>query len=81
MENELLRLASTQGLWAALSVLLILYILRAQEKRDVKQEQREQKYQEIIFSLTDKLNLIEDANRKIEKIEKHVLNINSQKKH
>ncbi|SCX74952.1 BhlA/UviB family holin-like peptide [Alkaliphilus peptidifermentans] len=77
MENDLLRLASTQGLWAALSVLLILYILRAQEKRDVKQEQREQKYQEIICSLTDKLNLIEDANRKIEIIEKHVLNIKS----
>ncbi|MCD3216326.1 BhlA/UviB family holin-like peptide, partial [Clostridium botulinum] len=39
MENEILKLASSQGIWAALSVVLIFYILKAQEKRDLKQEQ------------------------------------------
>ncbi|KAB3530334.1 hypothetical protein F8154_13940 [Alkaliphilus pronyensis] len=73
MEAEILKLASTQGLWAALSVLLIIYILKAQEKRDFKQEQREEKYQEIICSLTDRLSLIEDVNRKVEVVEKHML--------
>ncbi|MCD3199020.1 BhlA/UviB family holin-like peptide, partial [Clostridium botulinum] len=53
MENEILKLASSQGIWAALSVVLIFYILKAQEKRDLKQEQREENYQRIIKNLTD----------------------------
>lgn len=40
MENEVLKLASTQGIWAGLSVFLILYILKTQEK-EISSKQKE----------------------------------------
>lgn len=76
MENEILKLASSQGIWAALSVGLIFYILKAQEKRDVHQEEREVKYQEIILNLTDKLNLVEDVKNDVEEIKEFIFKRN-----
>ena len=32
MENQLVQIATSQGIWAVLSVFLIFYILKAQEK-------------------------------------------------
>lgn len=61
MESEIIKLASSQGIWAALSIILIFYILKTQEKRDLKQEEREKKFQEIISNLSDKFALIEDV--------------------
>ncbi len=76
MENELLKLASSQGIWAALSVALIFYILKAQEKRDMKQEEREKNYQGIIEKLTEKFNIVEDVKKDVEEI-KEKLTINN----
>jgi hypothetical protein len=36
MEKEIATAAVSQGIWAVLSVFLLFYILRAQEKRDQK---------------------------------------------
>ncbi|GAA0696737.1 BhlA/UviB family holin-like peptide [Paraclostridium ghonii] len=58
MSNELFEMASTQGVWAILSVSLIFYILKAQEKRDEIQEKREEKYQRIIENMTDRLEVL-----------------------
>lgn len=41
MESVLIEGAIGQGIWAVLSIFLIFYILRAQEKRDQRQEERE----------------------------------------
>nr|BAH29506.1 putative UviB [Clostridium botulinum] len=73
LENEILKLASSQGIWAALSVVLIFYILKAQEKRDLKQEQREENYQSIIKNLTDNLHLIEDVKKDVKEVKEVVL--------
>lgn len=72
MENEVIKLASSQGIWAALSVILIFYILKAQEKRDSKQEEREKNYQQIISKLTDKFNIIEDVKKDVEEIKGYI---------
>lgn len=72
MENEILKLASTQGVWAALSVALIFYILKAQEKRDIRQEDREKNYQEIISKLTEKLDIVESVKKDVEDIKNYV---------
>ncbi len=56
MEKEILRLASSQGIGAILAIGLIFYILKAQEKRDVMQEEREKNYQNIISNLISKVN-------------------------
>ena len=37
MENEVIKLAASQGIWAVLSIVLIFYILKAQETRDSNQ--------------------------------------------
>lgn len=73
MGNELLKVASSQGVWAALSVALIFYILKAQEKRDLKQEQRESKYQNIITRLSDELNVIEEMKNDVIEIKNLIL--------
>ncbi len=72
MEEKILELASTQGIWTVLTVALIFYILKNQEKRDLRQEDREKKYQEIISNLTDKLNLVEDVKKDVEEIKEYV---------
>lgn len=72
MENNLIKIASTQGVWAALSVVLIFYILKAQEKRDFKQEEREKNYQDIIKRLTEKFNIVEDVKKDVNEIKNHV---------
>jgi membrane protein implicated in regulation of membrane protease activity len=72
LENELIKLASSQGIWAALSVALIFYILKAQEKRDEKQDQRERNYQDIISKLTEKFNIIENVKKDVEEIKEYI---------
>jgi len=72
LEEKILELASTQGIWTVLTVALIFYILKNQEKRDLRQEDREKKYQEIISNLTDKLNLVEDVKKDVEEIKEYV---------
>lgn len=72
LESIILNLVSSQGVWAALTAGLVFYILKAQEKRDIRQEQREQNYQKIILKLTDKLNLIENVKKDVEFIKDYV---------
>ncbi|WP_353093997.1 BhlA/UviB family holin-like peptide [Tissierella praeacuta] len=55
---------------------LIFYILKNQEKRDLRQEEREMKYQNIISSLCEKLSLIEDIKDDVSKIKNFVLKNN-----
>ncbi|MDC4242498.1 MULTISPECIES: BhlA/UviB family holin-like peptide [Bacillota] len=59
MADELFKMAFTQGIWALLSIFLIFFILKTQEKRDIIQEERELRYQKIINDLILKL---EDIN-------------------
>ncbi|WP_128896628.1 BhlA/UviB family holin-like peptide [Longirhabdus pacifica] len=73
MESELIKIAVSQGLWATLAVVLILYILKAQEKRDQKQAERETKYQEIIKNLSHQLNIVTDLKQDIKDIKNHII--------
>lgn len=68
MSDEILRLVSSQGIWAVLSFILIYYILKAQEQRDLKQDQREKNYQDIISNLTNKFELIHSDLDELKKI-------------
>lgn len=68
MDTELIEVIGTQGAWALLSVALIFYILKAQEKRDELQEKRELKYQEIIENMANRLDILEDLSEDIKGI-------------
>lgn len=56
--EEIFKLSLSQGLWAALFVCLLFYVLKQQEKRDEKADTREEKYQTIIQDLSDKYSEI-----------------------
>ncbi|WWU66688.1 BhlA/UviB family holin-like peptide (plasmid) [Clostridium baratii] len=56
--EKLFDLVASQGIWTLLSFILIYYILKEQEKRDIKQNSRELKYQELIANLTSKFDLL-----------------------
>lgn len=71
MEMELVQIAATQGIWAALSLILIFYILKNQEKRDSVQAEREKKYQNVIDQLTSKLETLDNIANNL-----NTLNIN-----
>ncbi|MEG1256816.1 BhlA/UviB family holin-like peptide [Clostridium sp.] len=73
MENEILTAALSQGVWAVLSIFLLFYILKAQEKRDQKQDEREQNYQDIISKLTDKLGVVDEVKKDVEYIKQCVI--------
>lgn len=73
MESEILNAALTQGIWAVLSVFLLFYILKAQEERDKKQEEREQNYQAIIEKITDKLAVVEIIKKDIEDMKNYII--------
>ncbi|MCJ8342656.1 MAG: BhlA/UviB family holin-like peptide [Cetobacterium sp.] len=56
MEQNLIEMATTQGVWAILSIFLIIYILRRQEKRDKINQERERHYQDVIKRLQEQLS-------------------------
>ncbi|MFR3992616.1 MAG: BhlA/UviB family holin-like peptide [Angelakisella sp.] len=60
MNNDLLSFFVGDGIWALLSGILIFYILKAQEKRDDRQDARDIQYQTIISNLSESLKNIED---------------------
>lgn len=70
--EKVLQLALDNGIWAALSIILIFYILKAQENRDLKQDEREEKYQKIISGLTEKFYLIEEVKKDVEEIKENI---------
>ncbi|WP_346898285.1 BhlA/UviB family holin-like peptide [Clostridium sp. UBA7503] len=73
MESEILKAALSQGIWAVLSIFLLFYILKAQEKRDMKQEEREKNYQDIITKLTDKFDIVDEVKKYVEDIKQYVM--------
>ena len=49
--NDFISYFAPEGVWAILSLILIFYIIKGQEKRDERQDERDKKYQtsEILF--------------------------------
>lgn len=65
MEEKIISMASNNGLWAVLFVVLLFYVLR-------ETANRESKYQEIINKLTDKFNIIESVKDDVKEIKDHI---------
>lgn len=74
MISEIVNIVGKEGSWALLSFGLILYILKDQEKRDILQEQREEKYQEIIETMTCKLDILTRLSEDINDIKSKLQN-------
>ena len=52
MESTVMETAISQGIWAVLAVFLLIYIVKSNEQRDAKQEEREKNYQTVIEKLS-----------------------------
>ena len=61
MESTILDAALSQGIWAVLAVFLLVYIVKENEKRDAKQEEREKNYQKIIEQLPEKFSVLDEV--------------------
>lgn len=72
MESDLIKMAATQGIWSFLSIFLIFYIFKNQQKRDEKQDLRESKYQDIIDNLTNSLKVLEKIEISIASLENRI---------
>lgn len=67
--DEILKVALQQGLGYALFCFLLFYVLKKQDERDKKAEEREKNYQGIITTLTAKFEIINTISTKIDKVE------------
>jgi membrane protein implicated in regulation of membrane protease activity len=53
--NDFITSFAPEGVWAILSLILIFYIIKGQEKRDERQDTRDAKYQSTIADLAKAL--------------------------
>lgn len=72
MESEILKIAMSQGIWAVLSIFLIIYILKIQDKRDSIQDEREKNYCKIIDELINKMNVINSVDSNIQELKQKI---------
>lgn len=64
----MLEAALSQGIWAGVAIFLLIYIVRANEKRDQKQEQREKNYQEVIEKLTESFQSLNEIQEDLKEV-------------
>ncbi len=72
MENEILQLAASQGLWAVMFVILLLYVLKENSKR-------EEKFQDIISNLTERLDMLDVIKRDVVEMKDDLHNLSIMK--
>jgi hypothetical protein len=65
VEQEIIKVAATQGLWALLFVALLFWVLRENAKR-------EDNYQQLLQELTGKFGILEEVHRDVGEIKQTV---------
>lgn len=65
MEQEIIKVAATQGLWAVLFVVLLFWVLRENAKR-------EDNYQQLLLDLTGKFGILEEVQRDVREVKQTV---------
>ncbi|MBR3772530.1 MAG: hypothetical protein IKL07_09700 [Clostridium sp.] len=78
MEELLLQVTQSQGIWTVLFVFLLIYTIKKNDKLDEKQEEREQKYQELLENLTEKYSLLSNVDKQVSNLYK-ILRISEKK--
>ena len=76
METTVMNVAVSQGIWAVLAVFLLIYIVKSNEQRDTKQEEREKNYQTVIESLTEKFQILNHVQSDLKEIKDNLFNKN-----
>ena len=76
METTVMNVAVSQGIWAVLAVFLLIYIVKSNEQRDTKQEEREKNYQTVSESLTEKFQILNQVQSDLKEIKDNLFNKN-----
>lgn len=76
METTVMNVAVSQEIWAVLAVFLLIYIVKSNEQRDTKQEEREKNYQTVIESLTEKFQILNQVQSDLKEIKDNLFNKN-----
>ena len=76
METTVMNVAVSQGIWAVLAVYLLIQIVKSNEQRDTKQEEREKNYQTVIESLTEKFQILNQVQSDLKEIKDNLFNKN-----
>ena len=76
METTVMNVAVSQGIWAVLAVFLLIYIVKSNEQRDTKQEEREKNYQTVIESLTENFQILNQVQSDLKEIKDNLFNKN-----
>lgn len=66
MEEIIMSLVESQGIWAVLFVFLLLYTIKKNDNLDKLQDAREEKYQELLTELTESLAVVNDIKESID---------------
>lgn len=70
MEDILVSVTQSQGIWTVLFVFLLLYTIKKNDKLDERQSEREEKYQKLLADLTEKYSLLTNVNKQINNLYK-----------
>ena len=76
METTVMNVAVSQGIWAVLAVFLLIYIVKSNEQRDTKQEEREKNYQTEIERLTEKFQILNQVQSDLKESKDNLFNKN-----
>lgn len=70
MEDVLVSVTQSQGIWTVMFVFLLLYTIKKNDKLDERQAEREKQYQALIADLTEKYSLLTSMNKQINNLYK-----------
>jgi Tfp pilus assembly protein PilN len=71
-EQEVLKMAITQGIWAVLFVALLFYVLRTQEKREAHSAEREDKLMEHLDHLTTAFDDMKEVKSDLKEVKQDI---------
>lgn len=66
--DAVLAAALQQGVGYAMFTLLLIYVMKKQDERDKKTDEREKSYQNLINDLSQKFNVVEIIKNEVERI-------------
>lgn len=72
MEEIILSVLEGQGIWTVLFVFLLLYTIKKNDSLALKQETRENEYQVLLSSLSDKYAIVSSISEEIKQLKEFI---------
>ena len=73
MDTTILNAALSHGIWAVLTVFLLIYLVKGNAKRDDQQAARETSYQRVIQQLIKEFQELSEVKKNTEELKTHLI--------